>query len=138
MAKRYIYRALSAPRNIRVLDLEPNTNHDASIRGALREISLDSCAGVAVPLEENQLSHSDLILRGATRVAQEAGKLSSKSREIQVANVSSYRYTAMSYVWGTPPVRTQAILLEDETILVTLNCEKMLRHVRDKTVPVTL
>jgi hypothetical protein len=138
MAQRYTYRALSAPRNIRVLDLEPNANHDAPIRCALREISLDSCAGVAVPLEENQLSHSDLILRGATRVAQEAGKPSSTSREVQVTNVNSYRYTAMSYVWGTPPVRTQAILLEDETILVTLNCEKMLRHVRDKIVPVTL
>jgi len=138
MAKRYIYRELSAPRNIRVLDLEPNANHNAPIRCALREISLDSCAGVAVPLEENQLSHSDHVLRGATILAQEAGKLSSTSREVQVANVNAYRYTAMSYVWGIPPVRTQAIHLEDKTILATLNSEKMLRYVRHKIVPVTL
>ncbi|KAF2000371.1 hypothetical protein P154DRAFT_466029, partial [Amniculicola lignicola CBS 123094] len=45
---------------------------------------------------------------------------------------SDYGYTALSYVWGYKK-GDQEIICDGETLLVTRNCEKALRTLRDKT-----
>lgn len=52
-------------------------------------------------------------------------------------NVASVDYEALSYTWGAPR-GTEPIQCEGRTILVTLNCEQALLHLRQRFKPRTL
>ncbi|KAJ3456762.1 hypothetical protein MRS44_016785 [Fusarium solani] len=59
-------------------------------------------------------------------------------REITLQdNVASVDYEALSYTWGAPR-GTEPIQCEGRTILVTLNCEQALLHLRQRFKPRTL
>ncbi|KAK4443787.1 heterokaryon incompatibility protein-domain-containing protein [Podospora aff. communis PSN243] len=91
----YQYKALSGPRAIRVVVLQPALQLEDPLEGTIEEHLLDSEG--------------------------------SPSRE----------YEALSYVWGETH-GTQPMTCNDQTILITQNCDLALRHLRLPSTPRTL